>query len=136
MIQKLLILSISIYLLGCATTGTVISPCGNGYVFHNNLCWTTKSGNGNAQKAMNDCKSINHRLPMLQELEAFCQANRGLPNYDRPGADATLYWSGTQDQTANSNVWTVSPSCRRNSSVYLNNKFYFCVKEYVQPTTN
>ncbi len=41
MIQKIIILSISIYLFGCAT-GTVVNPCGSGYVLHNNLCWTKK----------------------------------------------------------------------------------------------
>jgi|JI8StandDraft_1071087.scaffolds.fasta_scaffold502672_1 hypothetical protein len=112
---------------GCATIET--SPCGANHVLHNQLCWSQSINNGDFKKADAFCQQYGYRLPTINELAPFCSASGGLPNFNRPGADATEFWSTTRDpSSSNTNLITVSPNCRQESSVFLNAKYYFCVK--------
>lgn len=118
----------AIFFAGCKSAAETI--CGANHVLHNRLCWSRSINNGDFKKADAMCQQYGYRLPVYNEIAAFCSAFRGLPKYDRPGADATMYWSSTPDPTSSkTNLLAVSPSCRQESAVFLNPKYFFCVKE-------
>lgn len=120
--------------LGCESLTTASSPCGPDHFLNENVCWHKSIHNADYKKADAVCKSEGYRLPHIKELQSWCRNQRGLPSFDRPGADATMYYSDTRDNGSNTNLLAVTPSCKQDSAVFMNPKYFFCVKDYVAPT--